>query len=279
MPAGAATGCSGRRGASRSGTGHDRFCLSRRGKIAASDVRSCYSCDWCDAPGAMGACYRSVTMFGWSLRGGGGRRRWLLSVRAAHRADRRDRIGQEHRVGAPGRAGRRRHRRRPDRAGGRRARDAGPGRGRRGLRRAGARAPTGRWTGRRWPPSSSPTPRPRQRLDGIVHPLVRARAAELAAAVPDGRRGRPRRPAAGGDRSGGAPTTSCSSSRPIRRPGCAGSSSAGSPRRTPGPASRPRRPTSSAGRWPTSSWTTAAREEELAAQVDRFWAERVAAVG
>jgi hypothetical protein len=37
------------------------FCLSRRGKSATTDVMGCYACDWCDAPGAMGACYRSVT--------------------------------------------------------------------------------------------------------------------------------------------------------------------------------------------------------------------------
>ena len=38
VPAGAAAGGAGRRGAGRRGTGHDRFCLSRRGKIAAADV-------------------------------------------------------------------------------------------------------------------------------------------------------------------------------------------------------------------------------------------------
>jgi hypothetical protein len=38
------------------------FCLSRRGKIAESDVMGGNSCDWCDAPGGMDACCRSVTM-------------------------------------------------------------------------------------------------------------------------------------------------------------------------------------------------------------------------
>src|SRR3954465_7016257 len=46
-------------------------------------------------------------------------------------------------------------------------------------------------------------PEARRTLDAIVHPLVRARAEELAAAPPGGPRPRPRRPAAGGDGWGG----------------------------------------------------------------------------
>ena len=54
---GATTGGTRRRGASGGGKGHDRFCLSRRGKIAETDVRACDWWDWSDAPGQMDACY------------------------------------------------------------------------------------------------------------------------------------------------------------------------------------------------------------------------------
>ena len=160
VTAGAAAGGTGRRGAGGRGTGHDRFCLSRRGKIAARTLWRCDWCDWSDAPGRTGG-----VLLARDLRRTA-RRRSLLSGRAAHRADRRDRIGQEHRLGAAGRTRRRGRRRRPDRPRGGRARHAGAGRRRRGVRRAGAARRTGRWTGRPSPRSSSPTRRPGARWTG-----------------------------------------------------------------------------------------------------------------
>src|SRR3954471_9281773 len=61
VPAGAATGGSRRRGCDGRGNGHGRVLPLSAGKSAEADVRCCYSCDWCDAPGGMDARYLSVT--------------------------------------------------------------------------------------------------------------------------------------------------------------------------------------------------------------------------
>ena len=55
VPAGAAAGGAGRRGAGGVERDMVGFCLSRRGKIATADVMGCDWCDWCDAPGRTGA--------------------------------------------------------------------------------------------------------------------------------------------------------------------------------------------------------------------------------
>ena len=124
-------------------------------------------------------------MFGSSLHRRSGRRPvWLLSVRAAHRADRRDRIGQEHRVGAAGRPGAvvidadriAREVVEPGTPGLAAVVDAF---GEQVLRDDGSLDR----------PALAAVvfadPEARRTLDGLVHPLVRARAAELAAAAPD----------------------------------------------------------------------------------------------
>ena len=56
-----------------------------------------------------------------------------------------------------------------------------------GVRRRRCSPPTASWTGRRWARSCSPTTAAPRRLEAIMHPLVRARAAELEAAAPAGR--------------------------------------------------------------------------------------------
>ena len=232
------------------GTGHDRFCLSA-GKIAAADVMGCYWCDWSDAPDRTDGCYSPVT-FGGPMAGS---RRSLLSGRAAHRADRRigsgkstvsrllaergavivdaDAIAREVvEPGTPGLAA---------------VVDAFG---------TGVLCPDGSMDRPALAAVVFADPESRQRLDGIVHPLVRARATEVAAAAP--------------------PDAVLVNDVPLLVEAGQGSSydlvlvveadpetriarlvQRGLTARTPAPGWRCRRPTRSAGPSPTSSSTTA----------------------
>ena len=186
------------------------FCLSRRGKIATADVMGCDGCDWSDAPDRTGGCYPPVTFGARSRRRG----RYCPGVL---------RIGLTGGIGS-----------------GKSTVSAAPGRARCGHRGRRPRSPA-RWSSRArraWPPSSTAFGAGVLAADGVAGPAGagRGRLRRPGGAAPAGRD----RPSAGpgpGHRAGArprrrtpsssttcrcswrparrAPTTSCSSWRPI----------------------------------------------------------------
>lgn len=144
------------------------------GKIAVAEVKSCDWCDWCDAPGGAAACYLSVIsggagrycahMLRIGLTGGIGSGKstvaGLLSARGAVVID-ADRIAREVvEPGTPGLAAV--------------VEVFGPG-----VLTADGALDRPALAG-----IVFADPDARARLDGIVHPLVRERATELATAAP-----------------------------------------------------------------------------------------------
>ncbi len=150
------------------------FCLSRRGKIAEADVMSRGGCDWCDAPGRSRRRYLSVTLhrpdrycpcvLRIGLTGGIGSGKSTVSRLLAERGARivdADVLAREVvEPGTPGLAA---------------VVDAF---GEQVL------TPDGALDRPALAALVFADPDARARLDAIVHPLVRARAAELVAALP-----------------------------------------------------------------------------------------------
>ncbi len=105
----------------------------------------------------------------------------------------------------------------------------------------------------------------RKVLEGIVHPLVFERYAELEASAPDGRRGHPRHPAAGRVRAGRHLRRGDRGRRAGRDPDRAdGPGPRAGPARTPSPGSRLRRPGSSGARSRRTSSRTPGRAKTSA---------------